>query len=92
MSDTAIVELPDNLTIASVEALHEQLEPLLNAGNDVMLNAAGVVRVDTAGLQTLLAFQRALLARSLQMSWSSPSPSLLDTAAQIGLRETLALN
>ena len=92
MSDIAIVELPENLTIASVETLHEQLEPLLNAGNDVMLKAAGVTRVDTAGLQTLLAFHKALVTRSLRLSWSAPSQPLLETAEQLGLREALSFN
>lgn len=91
MSKPVVVELPSNLTIATADALHEQLEPLLNGGEDVVLNASSVQRADTAGLQTLLAFARAMEARSAVMTWSAPSKILVDAAEQLGLKQFLSL-
>ena len=91
MSGPVTFELPNNLTIATAESLHEQLEPLLTTGDDVVLNAAEVKRADTAGLQLLLAFQKALISRSVNMSWSAPSQPLLEAAEQLGLKQMLAL-
>jgi len=85
-------DLPDNLTIANAEALHEELEPLANGSADVVLNASAVSRADTAGLQVLYAFQQALKSHDASISWSSPSSVLIETAEQLGLKQHLALD
>ena len=91
MAGPVIVDLPERLTIATAESLHEQLEPLLNGGQDVVLNGAEVTRADTAGLQTLYAFSCALSNHGISLSWSSPSSSIVDAAELLGLRQLLAL-
>jgi len=85
-------DLPDNLTIANAEALHEELEALANGSADVVLNASAVSRADTAGLQILYAFQQALKSHDASISWSSPSSVLIETAEQLGLKQHLALD
>ena len=91
MSKPVVVDLPSNLTIATAETLHEQLEPLLNGSDDIVLNASAVERADTAGLQVLLAFSKALEARSVAITWSVPAKPLVDAAEQLGLKQLLAL-
>ena len=91
MSSPHIVDLPEKLTIVTVEALHEQLEPLLNEHNEVVLNAELVSRVDTAGLQVLLSFCQALQKQHVAFSWSSPPDVLREGALQLGLFNLMAL-
>ena len=91
MADSVTVELPDNLTIANVEALHEQLDTYALASQDVVLNASSVERVDTAGLQTLYAFHQALKAHGANMSWADASSVLVEAAQCLGMKEHLAL-
>lgn len=91
MANSVTVDLPDNLTIATVEALHEQLDPFAMGSQDVVLNGAHVERADTAGLQTLYAFHQALKAHSAQLTWSAASEVLLEAADNLGLKEHLAL-
>jgi len=91
VSSPHIVELPEKLTIVTVEALHEQLEPLLNENNDVVLNAESVARVDTAGLQVLLSFCQTLQKQHVSFSWTSIPDVLRDGALQLGLFELMAL-
>ena len=91
MSKTTL-DLPDNLTISTAEALHEELEPLLLKDSDIEVNGGNVERVDTAGLQLILAFKNALAKRNLGFSWASFSEPLAGAAQQIGLTELLALD
>lgn len=92
MANSVTVDLPDNLTIATVEALHEQLDPFAVGSQDVVLNGVNVERADTAGLQMLYAFSQALKSHNAEMSWMNPSSALTDAAKNLGLTEHLALN
>jgi len=92
VSSPTTFDLPDNLTIANAEALHEELESLANGSVDVVLNASAVSRADTAGLQILYAFQQALKSHNAKLSWSAPSSVLIETAEQLGLKQHLALD
>ncbi len=91
MAESVAVELPSSLTIATVEELHKLLDPFAIGGQDIVLNAEQVERVDTAGLQTLYAFHQALKSHSGVMSWSTISEALLEAAELLGLKEHLAL-
>ena len=91
MAESVVVDLPDNLTIATAEELHKQLDPFAIGGQDVVLNAGLVERVDTAGLQALYAFHQALKSHSSVMSWSAKSDALVDAAKLLGLTDHLAL-
>lgn len=92
MTSPVVFDLPENLTIASTEALHEQLEPLSNGSADVVFNASAVSRADTAGLQLLYSFLKTLKSHDASLSWSAPSSVLIDTAEQLGLKQHLALD
>lgn len=92
MAAPIIVDLPESLTIASAEALHEQLEPVLSAHQNVVLNAEHVSRVDTAGLQLIFAFNCELQKHSLTLDWSAVPSVLIESAEQIGLKGLLALH
>ena len=89
---TVTVALPDNITIAQAEALHEHLETFLQSNDDILIDGQAVARADTAGLQTLLAFCNALHARDVKVSWKAPSESLRLAAKQLGLSDILSLN
>lgn len=92
MANSVTVDLPDNLTIATVESLQEQLDPFAMGSQDVVLNGEGVERADTAGLQLLYAFSQALKSHNAQMSWLNPSSVLTEAANNLGLSDHLALN
>lgn len=92
MAKPAVVSLPENLTIMSVDVLHEQLEALLVDSHDVSFDAAAVSRVDTAGLQLLFAFIRSMEKNGASCSWKSASELLIDASEQLGLKSHLKLN
>lgn len=87
------IDLPENMTIAKVHALHDEYEELLNGENieEICLNADKVEKVDTAGMQLILSVVRAGAERQTKVEWKSPSNSFMDTANILGLTQALAL-
>lgn len=86
-----VVDLPENLTIATAELLHQQLEPIVEKHQNVTLNAEHVSRVDTAGLQLLYAFINEQHQHQLEVEWQSVPAPLSDGATLLGLSEALSL-
>lgn len=91
MAAPLVVDLPENLTIATAELLHQQLEPVVEKHQDVILNAEHVSRVDTAGLQLLYAFFTEQQQHQLGVNWQSVPAALSDGAHLLGLSEALSL-
>ncbi len=87
-------QLPENLTIASVQGLHEQLEALVDQPDHdkVCVKADSVARADTAGVQLLLAFTQSLKERQIEWFWDAPSEKLVSAATVLGLDEALGLH
>lgn len=91
MSQPIAVDLPERLTIAQVESLHEKLEQVSNESQEVSLNGGAVVKADTAGLQVLYAFIQEIKKQGADITWSSSSDELKEAADLLGLRESLVL-
>ncbi|HEY7773499.1 MAG TPA: STAS domain-containing protein [Marinagarivorans sp.] len=91
MSQSVELELPEILTVAHVQALHEQLEALIDDENNdsIVAHAKSVRRVDTAGLQLLLAAKAAATERQITWVWDQPSEVLLDGARLLGMTAQL---
>ena len=94
MADTISFHLPENLTIASVHGLHEELEVLVSQSDcdKVVLQASDVQRADTAGVQLLLAFVNASKEHQIGVEWDKPSDKLCTTAELLGLQGALGIH
>lgn len=86
-----VVELPVRLDIAAAAELKRRLDTALNASHPLTLDAHAVEHVDAAGLQLLLAFQRAD-PPGTGAEWRNPSAMLREAAALLGLSEALRLD
>jgi anti-anti-sigma regulatory factor len=89
-ANEARIGIPADCRIADVGSLQQQLRAALDAPQ-IVLDASGVERVDTAALQLLVVFQREAARRGKQMNWAGVSAPLHDAASQLGLAQTLAL-
>jgi ABC-type transporter Mla MlaB component len=87
---TALV-LDAQCTLRECIALKGNLAEALALGGAVQLDGGSVQRIDTAGLQLLLAMQRQLQAEHRDLQWTRVSRELRDVAQQLGLDATLAL-
>lgn len=94
MSSEVSFQLPENLTIASVQGLHEQLETLVDQHDHdkIIIQASAVKRADTAGLQLLLAFVNTTKDRQIKLDWNTPSEKLLAAAELLGLEGDLGIH
>lgn len=94
MPHTIEFNLPENLTVAHVQALHEQLEALVDdqANDHILVHASGVKRVDTAGLQLLLVAKKAASERRITWVWDAPSDVLVNGAMLLGMKSKLEIH
>jgi anti-anti-sigma regulatory factor len=84
------IALGDSLTIEQVGAVHADLAGRLNEKH-LVLDAVSLTRIDTAGLQLLMAFIRDAEGRGARVEWRAPPPALRESARRIGLEGALRL-
>ncbi|HRH76615.1 MAG TPA: STAS domain-containing protein [Cellvibrionaceae bacterium] len=87
-------ELPEQLTVGVVQALHEQLETLVDdkKNDHIILHAGGVNRADTAGIQLLYALVLAARERQIALTWQNPSEKLRTAAQILGMTSHLGIH
>lgn len=91
MSQIVELALPENLTINHVQALHEQIEALVDDehNDSIVAHAKEVRRVDTAGLQLLLVAKEAAKEHQISWVWDEPSDVLVSGARLLGMHSKL---
>lgn len=87
----AIIHLGAHLTIREAVPLRAELLERVDAVDAVGLDASDVLKVDTAGLQVLLAFTDQRRRAGSQVAWTGCSESLRRAAAQLGVGPALGL-
>lgn len=85
------VQLPQELHISSVSALHQELKAVLESSGDVEINGSQVERADTASLQLLASLQMSLQQVDKKIIWVEPSDTLVSTAKLLDLNGLLGL-
>jgi len=92
MSEEIQIALPDRFDISAAEAVHQQLEDAMLQGKAVVLQAAAVTRLDTTGVQMLLAFFKEAKATDLDVSWEEPSSVIIQVCESLQLSEHVGLD
>lgn len=95
--ESAIVESPitidcgEALTIANVASLHAQFVAALEKTSSIEVNAAKVEKVDTAGLQLLVAVNHELHKSDNSLIWKSASDVLTESISTCGLSSEITI-
>jgi phospholipid transport system transporter-binding protein len=89
--DLSHVALQAQFSIALVTDLHTRLLPFLQQKESVEIDASEVELVDTAALQLLVAFVKALRDRDVTVNWNKPSDTFCETARLLDLSDLLGL-
>ena len=87
---SACPALPPALDIRDIRETFEFLRSAVNCGVD-RIDASAVVRVDTAGLQLLLAAGRTAAAHGRALRWAGASSTLVEAATRLGVAGLLGL-
>ena len=85
------IALGERVDIYTVRELQKALLAQLETGNDVVLDAAGVARVDTVGIQLLVVAFNEAKSRDVNIAWTSVPDILVRAAVELGVDEHLKL-
>jgi anti-anti-sigma regulatory factor len=87
----AVIHLGAHLTLREAVALRAELSDRVDLVDAVGLDASGVQKVDTAGLQVLLAFTRQRRAAQAPTVWTGCSDNVRRAATSLDLARALDL-
>ena len=85
------VRLGRAVALSEVETLQAALRATLEGREPVILEGEGVVYVDTAGLQLLVAFVQAARIAEITVTWGPVAPDLRGALEVSGLTEAVGL-
>ncbi|HEY5806325.1 MAG TPA: STAS domain-containing protein [Povalibacter sp.] len=81
--------LASSCTVKDASSIKQSLSAFTAHSGQVVIDASGVERVDTAIIQLLYAFVRDRLASDREVQWRTPSVAFLDAARLLGVRDLL---
>jgi len=85
-SGTQTIRLPATTGIRDGATLRQQLLPLLEAPEPVVIDVTDIERVDTVALQLLFAFNRDRCANGRSVVWQGDNLVWRNAAASLGLK------
>jgi anti-anti-sigma regulatory factor len=85
------LKLESSFTLRDATDMLFQLLAVDFGDSEVLIDGGGVERIDTAGLQMLIAFAKAHAARGKTIHWTAVSPELLRSSQLLGVAEPLHL-
>ncbi len=88
----AELDLGKVLTIADMEAWQKKLIGIFDLREPVSIKGGDIEKIDSAGLQLLLAIMKEADRAGVEIKWSSASESLRRNAEQLGLGTELRLD
>lgn len=90
-SDRTELVLEGAFDVAHVREAYQLLDQGLRRGLPLELHTADIERVDTAGLQLLVAFYRAAHEHGLKVEWRSVGAVLRSSSTMLGIASSLEL-
>ena len=81
--------LPPQLTIAQVYECQVELLEFIDINDTITLNSDNVEKIDTLGIQFLLAVVTYILSQNKELIWECNSSVIQNTVKQLGLNEAL---
>jgi len=88
-SAVALLKLPAELTIAQLAQCKAHILEMLEEHDAITLDDSEVVRIDTLGIQFLLATVSQLLTLKKQLIWQCRSCVIREGVKQLGLNEPI---
>jgi ABC-type transporter Mla MlaB component len=85
------MQLPAQLIIQVIEDWFEQFQKDWSPGSPCELDGSGVERIDTAGLQCLVAINKNLMTQGMSLSWTGVSDTLTQNAKRLGVEQLINL-
>lgn len=86
---TPNIKLPAELTIVQVGECKSKILQAVENSDVILLDDSDVVRIDTVGIQLLLALVTHVSAQNKELKWQSSSSVIQESVKQLGLDEAI---
>lgn len=83
------IHLPSQLTIRQIEQVYRQCEEALKGSGNLLIDASEVSKIDTSGVQLLLALKAELDQQHSTLEWVGISNAMRDAVRFIGVQHLL---
>lgn len=87
----ALFKLPTELTIAQVESCKSTLMQYINENETLSFDDSEVKKIDTIGVQFLLAVVIYIASQNKELNWQCQSSLIKESIAQLGINETILI-
>ena len=87
---STIIKLPVELTIAQVELFKQNVVELISTSQkELTIDDSGIVRIDTTGLQLILALIIHILSLHKDLKWQCGAECIIQGFKQLGMDEPI---
>ncbi len=84
-----MIKFPSELTIAQVDEYRLEIQPIIDENSTIKIDDSNLSRIDTIGVQFILAVITYILAQGKQLEWNSTSRILHESIQQLGINEAI---
>ncbi len=86
-----MIQLPSDLTIAQVDEYQAQILPLIDGHDVITIDDSELTRIDTIGVQFILAVVTYIVAQGKEIKWQSKSCILEESIQKLGISDAILL-
>lgn len=86
-----MLQLPSELTIAQVDEYLLELQPLLDENENIVMDDSQLTRIDTIGVQLILALVTYISAQGKTLQFQSKSTVLQESVNQLGINDKILM-
>ena len=87
-----MIKFPNELTIAQVDEYRLEIQPIIDDNAIITIDDSNLARVDTIGVQFILAVVTYILAQGKELKWHSTSRIFHESIQQLGIKEAILVN
>lgn len=86
-----MIKLPCDLTIAQVDKYQTVILPLIDKQDVITFDDSELTRIDTIGVQFILAVVTYIIAQGKEIKWELKSKILKESIVQLGICDAILL-
>lgn len=86
-----MIKFPSDLTIAQVNEYQSQIIPEIETHDVISIDDSELTRIDTIGVQFILAVVTYIIGQGKQIEWQSKSHILKESIHKLGITDAILL-
>jgi anti-anti-sigma regulatory factor len=86
-----MIKFPSDLTIVQVDEYQTEIIPIIDEHDVIIIDDSELTRIDTIGVQFILAVVTYIIAQGKEIEWQSKSKVLKESLQQLGISDAILL-